>query len=250
MSAVNFVRRIVVIGIAAAAGSLTAGLVGAGLSHADAAPVASLSVTKIQSVADGSALRPAVRLNPPTPVAPPAPVIAPVAVPETATTVTNTSNCRTTGAGIVAVVTIPSISYDCPVFAGGQSTLDSGAVTWIDEVPSTPVLATTLGGKGTVWLAGHRSGHGAAFAAIPDLADGALITVTDATGSFTYRVVGRSYVGVRKGVVVGANGVATNDATLTALLRPDHGGSLQPRLVLQTCDGASFRWMIYADLVG
>jgi hypothetical protein len=27
------------------------------------------------------------------------------------------------------------------------------------------------------------------------------------------------------------------------------GGNLAPRLLLQTCNGASDRWMIYADLV-
>ena len=103
--------------------------------------------------------------------------------------------------------------------------------------------------RGRCGSPGHHASHGAAFAAVPDLADGAVITVADATGTAFYRVVGGDCVQVRDGMVVDASGVATNAATVSALLRPDLGGNGQPRLVLQTCDGDSFRWMIYADLV-
>lgn len=65
----------------------------------------------------------------------------------------------------------------------------------------------------------------------------------------TYRVVGRSYVEVRNGRVIDAAGEATARATWASIIRDDFGGELAPRLVLQTCEGENFRWMIYADLV-
>jgi sortase (surface protein transpeptidase) len=135
------------------------------------------------------------------------------------------------------------------VYAGGQSLLDAGFVTLITDQGSNEVLATRPGAPGTLWLAGHRSSHGAAFAEVPDLADGALIVVADGAATATYRVVGRTYVQVRNGKVVNARGSATTAATIDSIIRSDAGGNLAPRLVLQTCDGANFRWMVYADLV-
>ena len=102
---------------------------------------------------------------------------------------------------------------------------------------------------GTLWLAGHHASHGGAFAAIPNLADGAVVTITDSTGTASYRIVGRVYVEVRNDMVVDATGTATNAATVSALLRSDQGGDHAARLVIQTCDGEAHRWMIYGDLI-
>jgi sortase (surface protein transpeptidase) len=161
----------------------------------------------------------------------------------------NRSNCRRDLPAPVMTLTIAEISYSCPVYAGDQRSIDAGAVTMIDDPAGVDVLAFRPGAAGTLWLAAHRSSHGGAFAAVPALADGAIVIVEDETGSASYRVIGRRYVQIRDGMVIDAAGNATNAATLEALIRSDYGGSRAPRLVLQTCDGTSFRWMIYADLV-
>ena len=90
---------------------------------------------------------------------------------------------------------------------------------------------------------------GGAFAAVPSLADGALITESDCAHTATYRIVGSVYVTISKNRVVDSSGHATGAATLDSLIRPDHGGQKASRLLLQTCDGEDHRWMIYADLV-
>jgi sortase (surface protein transpeptidase) len=146
-------------------------------------------------------------------------------------------------------ITIPDISYSCPVYGGGQATLDSGAATQITDPAIQRVLADHPGGAGLLWIAGHRASHGGAFAAVPDLADGAIIVVADGTFTASYRVVGRLYVTVVNNRVVDASGQATGEATLDSIIRPDHGGDGASRLLLQTCDGDNNRWMIYADLV-
>ena len=107
---------------------------------------------------------------------------------------------------------------------------------------SSFALVAQPGAPGTLWITGHRSSCGGPFAAVPDLADGAIITVSD--GSRT-----ASYVEVRGGLAVDASGQTTESATLDAVLRPDRNADLAPRLLLQTCDTENFRWMIYADLV-
>ena len=162
----------------------------------------------------------------------------------------NQSGCRTDMARSVMTIEMPDIGYSCPVYAGGQSTIDAGAVTLITDQGSSPLLATYPGDTGTLWIAAHRTSHGGAFAAVPDLADGAIITVSDGSRSASYRIVGRAYAEARNGMVVDASGQPTDDATLDSVFRTDRGGDLVPRLVLQTCDGPVFRWMVYADLVG
>jgi sortase (surface protein transpeptidase) len=177
----------------------------------------------------------------PVPAAAPAPVEAAPA---------NQSGCRTDMARSVMTIDMPDIGYSCPVYAGGQSTIDAGAVTLITDQGSSPLLATHPGDTGTLWIAAHRTSHGGAFAAVPDLADGAIITVSDGSRTASYRIVGRAYVEARNGMVVDASGQPTDAATLDSVLRTDRGGDLAPRLILQTCDGPVFRWMVYADLVG
>lgn len=145
---------------------------------------------------------------------------------------------------------IPDIAVTCLVHGGGQSTIDAGFVTLVTDAGVNPVLATGPGEPGTLWLAGHRTTHGAAFAQVPDLADGALITVSSGDVTVTYRVVGRSYVELRGDRVIDASAPeATAEATWASIIRDDFSGNLAPRLVLQTCEGESARWMIYADLV-
>ncbi|HEY5873997.1 MAG TPA: sortase [Ilumatobacteraceae bacterium] len=164
-------------------------------------------------------------------------------------TQTNASTCRTDLPDTVATLTIPSLGYSCPLYSGGQAMLDSGAATWINSWAAEPALASEPGGSGTIWIGGHQSSHGAPFAATPDLADEATITITDAEASATYRVVGRAYVEVSGGQVLDGAGVPTKAATRAAVFRDDLGADFVPRLVLQTSDGTRFRWMIYADLV-
>lgn len=206
-----------------------------------AAPVGTGAVVAIDQAADIGGLAPATRLSVPEP-APAWPVASEGPTP-------NQSGCNPDPSEAVMSVDIPDISYECPVYAGGQSTIDAGYVTLVTDAPLTPLLATTPGQPGTLWLAGHRSTHGAAFADVPDLADGALVTVTSDGATATYRIVGRAYVEVRGDQVLDASGVASGQATWVSIIRDDLGGDLAPRLVLQTCEGANFRWMIYADLV-
>jgi sortase (surface protein transpeptidase) len=211
--------------------------------HADA------HTLRIQSSAfvgplSGLSLAPAVRIDVPGPAD-----IVPTSNSEAVSAVVNRSTCRRDLDSSVMTITIPDISYTCPVYAGGQTMLNSGAATMIDDEALEPVLADHPGGPGLLWIAGHRVSHGGAFAEVPSLADGALITVSDGTYTATYRVVGRSYVGILHDRVIDSAGIPSGQATLNAIIRPDHGGNNAPRLLLQTCDGDTHRWMIYADLV-
>jgi hypothetical protein len=223
--------RIVVLTVMA---SLLAG--GTFIASACADAPTGTSTRPVTTTAPVASLKPAVRLSPPTAAG-------------SASAIDNVSDCRTDLPGAVGQVSIASISYSCPLYSGTQSTIDEGAATWVSQPASITTLATHTGGGGTIWLAGHRTSHGGAFAAIPDLANGAVVTVTDATGAASYRVVGRAYVAVLNGVVLDASGTPSNAATWSALLRPDLGDYLAPRLVIQTCDGDTYRWMIYADLI-
>ena len=149
----------------------------------------------------GAELAPAVRLDPPdlvdTVAAAAATPDAPVAATPVAPIV-NKSNCRSDLAGPVMTIQIADISYSCPVYAGGQKMLNSGAVTQITDDAIASVLADYPGGPGVLWIAAHRSSHGGAFAAVPNLADGALVTMSDGTHTATYRIVGRIYVTINE----------------------------------------------------
>ncbi len=189
--------------------------------------------------ASNSALAPAVRIDAPARVMIDAPA-APAA---------NRSTCRTDLPSPVMTITISDIAYVCPVYAGDQTVLDSGAATMITDPSIASALATHPGGAGTIWIAGHRVSHGGPFADVPTLSLGAIVTVADGASSASYRVVGRAYFAIRNNQVVDASGNATGEATLDSILRPDHGDNGTPRLLIQTCDGPDHRWMIYADLV-
>ncbi len=198
------------------------------------------SVDAIDQAADVVGLSTATRVR--VPVAAPPLVAAEGPTP-------NESGCNPDPSEAVMSVVIPDIAYTCPVYAGGQSMIDSGFVTLVTDAGVNQVLATSPGEPGTLWLAGHRTTHGAAFSEVPDLADGALVTVSSGDATATYRVVGRTYVEVRGGRVIDSSGRATAEATWASIIRNDFSGNLAPRLVLQTCEGENFRWMIYADLV-
>jgi len=146
-------------------------------------------------------------------------------------------------------ISIASIGYSCPVYAGGQALMDSGAVTMVTDRGDVGFLAHHPGDGGTLWLAAHRTTHGGAFAAVPEIPDGALVTITDRSSTATYSVVGRVLVHDEDDRVVDSTGVPTSAATFEAITRADRGGNGAPRLLLQTCEGATMRWMIYADLV-
>lgn len=204
----------------------------------------------------GATLSPAVRLDAPDPVdtvvptVPTAPSDAGLSIPAPAVAPVNLSRCRTDLPDRLMTITMADISYTCPVYDGGQVALNSGAVVLISVAAISSALADHPGDAGTLWIAGHRTSHGAAFAAVPDLADGAIVTVADGTSTASYRVIGRIHVGISNDRVIDASGRATAAATLDSVLRPDHGGGNgAARLLLQTCDGDNFRWMIYADLV-
>ncbi len=223
------------------AAACAACLVTAPLTHSAAADAHPIGTVAIEASIDSSRLAPAVRIVPPETVVN---TTSDAPVP-----FTNASTCRTDVAGAIATMSIPSISYACPVYGGGQVQMDAGEATWVTDVAANTVLTTRAGGSGTLWLAGHHTSHGGAFAAIPDLADGAVVTVADATGSASYRIVGRAYVEVRDDMVVDVTGTPTNAATVSALLRQDQGGDHAARLVIQTCDGEAHRWMLYGDLI-
>ncbi|MBI5090496.1 MAG: sortase, partial [Actinobacteria bacterium] len=169
-------------------------------------------VTEVTAVS--STLQPAVRLDAPDPV--------PTSAPATA----NQSTCRTGVDEAAMQITIDDISYDCPVYAGGQSTIDAGFVTLVNDRGTNSLLAEQPGDAGTLWLAAHRTSHGGAFAAVPSLVDGALITITQGTSEWTYVVVDRAYVTVSNGVVLDTYGRASHDATVDAIVRADQGGGL------------------------
>ncbi len=91
-------------------------------------------------------------------------------------------------------ITIPDISYSCPVYAGGQKMLDFGAVTQITDEAIRQVLADHPGGPGVLWIAGHRTSHGGAFAEVPISPRARSSPSPDETFTASYRVVGRFYV--------------------------------------------------------
>jgi sortase (surface protein transpeptidase) len=228
-------------GLAAVTSLAPVGIAGATGSSPCGTSACAVSITAADTAPNAGThgLRPAVRMAVPATVASAGPVVA----------AANESTCTTGLPGATMTIAIAAISYSCPVHAGGQAIMDAGAVAVITDAASGGLLAEHPGQAGTLWIAAHRSSHGGAFADVPALADGELVVVADGTATATYRIVGRVRVQVLADMVVDATGHATNAATLESIIRPDHGGGLAPRLLLQTCDGPTMRWMLYADLV-
>lgn len=124
------------------------------------------------------------------------------------------------------VLEIPSIELSEPVVAGDQAELDQGAVTAVDwSAQGYP--ASCLPGEGcTVWLAGHRTTHGAVFARLPELGIGDPIAIHFHGQRFSYTVTSVADVPGSA-----APAVITGD------------------LVLQTSLPGDRRLLIYADSV-
>lgn len=192
-------------------------------------------------------LRPAVRIKAPVTAASAGPLVGPTN--SSSNSSSKGSSCRRDLVRSAMTIDIPDIAYSCPVYGGGQATMDSGAVVHLTDPASGGLLAEHPGQRGTLWIAAHRSTHGGAFEHVPDLADGAVVVVADGTRTASYRIVGRVLVHVQDDLVVDPQGRATNTATVAAITRADGGGGLAPRLLLQTCEGPTMRWMIYGDLV-
>lgn len=169
----------------------------------------------------------------------------PFQIPE----VDNLSTCRHLNREPIYTIIIPALSYNCPVYIGQQGTIDEGAVTlWEHFNPFGWAMSLQPDQMGTHYLAAHRSTHGSPFYTVPNLHDGASIILTDGTYSQEYVVVGRRSVTVdANGQVISPEGVDIG----TSILRDDQGGPYPfvNRITLQTCDGPSLRWMVYADRV-
>jgi sortase (surface protein transpeptidase) len=127
------------------------------------------------------------------------------------------------------VLTIPSIGLVRSVVAGGQSTINLGAVTHYWSPDWRPRVGP--GQAGTYWLAAHRFTHGAPFGRLPSLAIGAEVRVTSGGTTYVYTVTSREMVGisVSYGTVYGSN-------------------RSTPRILLQTCEGNETRLLVHGVL--
>ena len=155
--------------------------------------------------------------------------VAPRAAP--APTTSTSAALAPVVAGQEAVVEIPSLKLSLPVVRGGQGVIDEGVVAHYSESRSRP--AVDPGQPGTYWLAAHNnSTHGSPFAQLPAIADGAHVRITTLGGvTFTYTITSRELVGA-----------TTNRATVYG---PD---TTTPRILLQTCGGASQRLLVHGVL--
>lgn len=86
------------------------------------------------------------------------------------------------------VLDIPSIDLSEPVVAGDQSVIDQGNVTAVDWT-AFGYPASCFPDQGcTVWLAGHRTTHGAVFARLPELTVGVPIAIRLHGQTYAYTV--------------------------------------------------------------
>jgi len=83
---------------------------------------------------------------------------------------------------------IPAIELAQPVVPGGQAEIDQGHVTAVDWSAFGFPASCSPGDGCTVWLAAHRSTHGAVFARLPELAAGAQIVIHFHGLTFVYTV--------------------------------------------------------------
>jgi LPXTG-site transpeptidase (sortase) family protein len=134
-------------------------------------------------------------------------------------------------AGQEAVLEIPSLKLSLPVVRGGQGVIDEGVVAHYSESRSRP--AVDPGQPGTYWLAAHNSStHGSPFGPLPAIADGAHVRIKTLGGAtFTYTITSRELVG--------------STTTQATVYGPD---TTTPRILLQTCRGASQRLLVHGVL--
>ena len=125
---------------------------------------------------------------------------------------------------------IPSLGVSLPVVRGGQDVIDRGVAAHYTGAQWRP--PTDPGRPGTYWLAAHNSTHGSPFASLPAIAQGAEIRIIKLDGTvFTYLVTSHDVVGT----TTTPASVYGQDATT-------------PRILLQTCEGASQRLLVHGTL--
>jgi LPXTG-site transpeptidase (sortase) family protein len=143
---------------------------------------------------------------------------------------TSTSAVEPVVPGQEAVVEIPSLELSLPVVRGGQGVIDEGVVAHYSESRARP--AVDPGMPGTYWLAAHSSTHGSPFGQLPAIADGAQVRVKTLGGvTFTYTITSLELVG--------------STTTQATVYGPD---TTTPRILLQTCHGASERLLVHGVL--
>jgi LPXTG-site transpeptidase (sortase) family protein len=134
-----------------------------------------------------------------------------------------------TAPDVEGTVSVPSLGIDLPIVEGGQSVIDEGVVAhytaagWKD-----PVAA---GAPGTYWLAAHHVTHGGPFRALPAVAIGAEIRVTEHDRTFVYVVTSTEVVGLLPGDVA----IYGTDTTA-------------PVILLQTCTDDTHRFLVHGRL--
>lgn len=82
------------------------------------------------------------------------------------------------------VVTAPTIGLSATARPGLQDVID----TKLGVAVYTPLTTGTVGGPGTVWLAGHRTTYGSVFNKVPSLVAGDPVVLIDDNGSHEYIV--------------------------------------------------------------
>ena len=149
----------------------------------------------------------------PAPAAPAAPPAPPTRVP-----------------GQEATVTIASAGITLPVVLGGQDVIDRGVAAHYAGPGWRPPVGP--GQAGTYWLAAHHETHGSPFANLPNVHHGDRVVITTNNGrTVTYVVTSTELVGT--------------SATMTTVYGPDR---TTPRILLQTCIGASHRLLVHGVL--
>lgn len=155
--------------------------------------------------------------------------------------------------GETATIIIPAISYNCPVYRGDQSTIDTGVVTWMDTLVGETVHCNTCwaekaGAHGVLWIGAHHVSHGAPFLAVPNLHIGDIVIIEDSWGIATYRISSSAVY------TVDAYGNVIHDGVVDPYggNRAIFGPTLEPnvsKLVLMTCLTDNTRLMMYGELV-
>lgn len=86
------------------------------------------------------------------------------------------------------ILDIPAIDLSVPVVSGDQAEIDAGNVTAVDWTAYDYPASCLPGEPCTVWLAGHRTTHGAVFARLPELTVGVPITIHFQGHDYAYTV--------------------------------------------------------------
>lgn len=92
---------------------------------------------------------------------------------------------------------IESIGIDLPVVVGEQPEIDAGHVVAVHYSAQSGghYPDSCLPGDGClIWLAAHRSTHGATFARVPELAPGDVVVIVRGATGYAYEVYEREIV--------------------------------------------------------